>query len=312
MEIIGRFDKLIGNPNEKEIEEFSLQEIEKTKNIAREKTLEEIDLIGYSDLITNELREKYGLKKRVISNENVFIIKESKWSGEGADGTSDTMSGVIQIKDKDYIIPNFMMTLHEMLHEKSFKAAQVLMDEKGSEETITGYRSGLFLRSRNGENEFFDYLNEGITELLVKELFDKAIRENEILKSEYGKMKADFPERLNKARTHRGELLDHFVTSDPIDEGTFFISEDGYSWANFPYQKNIEALHRLVKELFSRNKEKFGSEDEILEIFKRGYFVGNFLEIGRLIDGSFGRGTFKKIGRIEKDSDVNKFFESLS
>jgi len=56
----------------------------------------------------------------------------------------------------------------------------------------------------------------------------------------------------------------------------------------------------------------FTDPEEVFEAFARGMMTGNPLEIGRLVDGTFGKGTFRKIGEMDEDVDEQlKYVESL-
>ncbi len=71
-------------------------------------------------------------------------------------------------------------------------------------------------------------------------------------------------------------------------------------------------LHILVGKLFERNLEQFTNQDEVFEEFAKGMMTGNILPVGRLIERTFGKGTFRKIGELDEDIQAQiEFVDSL-
>jgi len=74
----------------------------------------------------------------------------------------------------------------------------------------------------------------------------------------------------------------------------------------------MRLLDVLSNKLFEKNQDKFQSESEVKEIFRKSRFTGDLLELGRLIDKTFGKGTFRKIGEINDDKQARKFIKNLN
>jgi hypothetical protein len=307
-----RFDKLLDNLKKEDFNDSELKDFKKFEKIQREKTDGEVELINYINLITNELRNKYGLENRDILPEQIFMVKEQDWPQEDNDADAITFphSGLISIKDTKYIIPNFAKLLHEIMHYKSYSAYQVI--KKEDEKFLAVYRNGLIVRARNGEERYFCYLEEGITQDLTKNALDEALLNNEILKEEYQKFQNDIESRKNKARDNYIASMDAFGSPMPLNDNTFFINEDGRFWETFSYGESMRLLDVLSNKLFEKNQDKFQSESEVKEIFRKSRFTGDLLELGRLIDKTFGKGTFRKIGEINDDKQARKFIKNLN
>lgn len=64
----------------------------------------------------------------------------------------------------------------------------------------------------------------------------------------------------------------------------------------FSREKELERLDYLIDELFKRNTSKFKSRQEIEELFMEGQINGRLLPVARLIEKTFGKGSFRIIG----------------
>ncbi len=309
-----RFDKLYDNLKKEDFNDSVQKDLKKFEKIQREKTDEEVKLINYINTITNELRNKYDKEDRDILPEQIFMVKERDWPEEDIDADAITFpySGFISIKDTKYIIPNFAKLLHEIMHYKSYLAFQVIKGEGDEDKFLAVYRGGLIVRSRSGRERYFSYLEEGITQDLTKNALDEALANNEILKKEYLEFQNDIESRTNKARGNYNASMDAFGSPTPLDENTFYINKDGSYWDTFSYGESMRLIDVLCNKLYAKNQDKFQSESEIKEIFRRSHFNGDLLELGRLIDKTFGKGTFRKIGEIGDDKQARKFIKDLS
>ena len=52
--------------------------------------------------------------------------------------------------------------------------------------------------------------------------------------------------------------------------------------------------------LYEENKDKFDSYEDLFKLFSAAMFKGDLLPIARLIEDTFGKGTFRKIGESSK------------
>jgi hypothetical protein len=161
---------------------------------------------------------------------------------------------------------------------------------------------------------FFSSLNEAITEEIVKRYFfknAKALSENPLFAQEIKQSREVIREHPN-AKTNLGEPL--------FDSDTYYaeikkISDDNKVTTiltkAFTYAKERWALNTLINKLFERNRKNFKNTDEVFEVFEKGMMTGNILPIGRLVDGTFGKGTFRKIGESEDLEVFSSIVKSL-
>ena len=65
----------------------------------------------------------------------------------------------------------------------------------------------------------------------------------------------------------------------------------------FHYLRERRFFRKLIKEQYKRNKGDFKSEDDVLALFIKGGFDGNIMPAARLIEKTFGKGSFRKLGK---------------
>ena len=82
---------------------------------------------------------------------------------------------------------------------------------------------------------------------------------------------------------------------------------------SFPYKAERDALRNLINKIVDRNSDL--SYADIFDMFCKGKFSGNILTIGKLVEKTFGRGTFKKLGVVtsgyKKTEDFTSFVDNL-
>lgn len=68
----------------------------------------------------------------------------------------------------------------------------------------------------------------------------------------------------------------------------------------------------LIDALYERNKNNFNDREEVFDMFAKNAFTGNMYELGKLVDKTFGRGTLRKIGKLDAHiEEQEKFIKSL-
>lgn len=261
------------NFEEKKLREIKEHEIPKTP--------EDIEVINLANEATNAIRRKYGFSVFDVPPENIVIVDEPYWDwGEGGERARFSSAG--QIIATPYSGQNFHFAgimFHEMLHFKSFGSLRVSKDGK----TIAQDRFGLEARTRKGKM-YFKNLNEAVIETLAKDFVTSLFRNKD--------------PRFSKEIQ---ELEQLGIVLENLGEGM-----------NFGYEQQREALNILVDKIFERNSGVFGSKEEVLGIFVESMFSSNLLAVGKLIDKTFGAGTFRKLGRLDNSPEkLSKFISSL-
>ncbi|MBI2674296.1 MAG: hypothetical protein HYX22_00960 [Candidatus Yanofskybacteria bacterium] len=105
-----------------------------------------------------------------------------------------------------------------------------------------------------------------------------------------------FLEKYNE--NHDRIELEQAISFYSDQEASGFIS-------HFAYGSQRILLERLINKIFEKNKEKFNNPSEIAQLFIRAAFEGRLLPLARLIDETFGKGSFRKLGEGEDITAVD-------
>ena len=137
MEKFSSFERVVGNISEAEKEQilrdkgerFDDQAFEDLKGKERQKTPEELQIISLANQATNEVRQRYGLENFDIPPENIHVITEETWPREKSAAFFNSMLQGVAMREKLSNIAFMKTAFHEMLHFKSYNAAQITMEE---------------------------------------------------------------------------------------------------------------------------------------------------------------------------------------
>ncbi len=286
---------------------FEKQDLEGLDGIEVEKTSEMLEEIAVANAATAAVLEKYGINAEPIDARNIHVVRAESWpehlSGTGAFFRFSHQC--IILPDGSPKLKRFHSFVHEMFHFKSYLSAQVLPDNR-----MTEYRVGFEVCTRDGEQIQFTPINEAVTENLTYEamhlqmtydaFFEEVARVREVMEQHAG-TKKDTGEELFSEQTFHAEV------GEQQADGTtpIFTSE-------FTYQVAREGLDKLIHKLYEANKASFKDPEEVGRFFIEGAFTGNILKIGKLIDRTFGTGTFRKLGELQTEESFLRFTEGLA
>ena len=271
-----------------------------------EKTQEEIEYIRIADEVALIILRNYGIDTDSIPNGKFHALKIEVWPENIPDSPAFFSSFRQSIFYKEgtpglFLIHNL---IHEIIHFKSYQAAQIT-----TENSLTDYRVGLTVATRDGKTDQFRNLNEAITEDLTYE----AMQTQEFRELAQDKIKEK--ESLIQA-FDRQHNLDMNKESDP---SVFYVEVlEGEAHApirldqyEFTYKKEREGLRILIDKLLEKNKDLFTAPEDVRMLFVKSAFSGDLLEIGRLIEKTFGKGTFRKIAENDSEDDFLNFVRAL-
>lgn len=175
------------------------------------------------------------------------------------------------------------------MHLHSFQSLQMHHDEDETNEShsVTERRSGIQIYGRGkSEDEmtrYFQMLNEAITEELT-ERFAKEHLEN-IPGIEEGM----------KTRERLSDGIDRFemFTTTHIHKLKNRGNKKHYKLGtHYGYKEPRDKLSAAIDEIYQKNTEHFSSKEDVFAVFARAYFTGRILPVARLVDDTFGAGTF--------------------
>lgn len=326
MEKFSSFERVVGNISEAEKEQilrdkgerFDDQSFEDLKGKEREKTSEELQIISLANEATNEVRQRYGLENFDIPPENIHVITEKAWPKEKSVAFFNSMLQGVAMREKLSNIAFMKNCFHEMLHFKSYSAAQITTGENPE---LDEYRLGLTVRTRERKKMYFVNFNEAVTEemtrrfarrLLGDPLFAKEIKQTKDVIRKHPQAVTASGEPLFDEDTFYAEIQGGKTWRESADRlfGKLFGSSVKISIEGFTYQPERKILNTLIDKILERNSEKFQDREEVFEIFAKGMMTGNILPIGRLIEKTFGNGTLRRIGELDQDMQAQEEFVS--
>lgn len=332
MERFGSINKSVGMPedgNEK-LEERSqarfeaplefIDEKEELEEISRPKTPEEIKLHERADEISNSILEKYDLDLFSLPEKNVLIVKRGQWPEEvpkDAGGLYNPEAQLIALEESPIRMEYAKNLLHEQLHFKSYNALQAVTDKEKKTFFTSDYRVGLTIRTRDGEQLFFRNINEAITEELVKrhsdELFADPVFSEE--RQQFKTMQEANQRMKEQGQTDR--VMGVIDNPDTIYANIFFADsemadilapdrgegEQVFHSVQFSYPKQREVLQELTEKIYERNEDEYEDPAEVFDEFARAALSGRLLPLAKLVDNTFGSGTFRNLGEADPDID---------
>lgn len=172
---------------------------------------------------------------------------------------------------------------HELMHFYAFKRYDVTSDEG----KLASRRDGLAIKGDRNSTFGFQRLNEGLTEELNKryDYWYLSKTRSPILEHELSKR--------NNARLFYREDIGKEESGDIafIDEQRKLLIKYGY-----PFERAVVRL--LVSEIFTKQTSYFKRQEDVFTVFAKAYFSGQILDLVRLVESSFGKGSFHDLYTI--------------
>ncbi len=324
MEKFSSFERVVGNISEVEKEQilrdkgerFDDQSFEDLRGKEREKTPEELQIISLANEATNEVRQTYGLEDFDIPPENIHVITEEAWPREKSAAFFNSMLQGVAMREKLSNLAFMKTVFHEMLHFKSYNAAQITTGENPE---LDEYRLGLTVHTRDGRKMYFVNFNEAVTEemtrrfarkLLNNPLFADEIKQTKEVMGKHPQAVTASGEPLFDQDTFYAETQGSKSWRESVDRlfGKLFGSSVKISTEGFTYQPERKILNTLIDKILERNQEKFKDREEVFEVFAKGMMTGNILPVGRLIEKTFGNGALRQIGELDQDVRAQEEF----
>ena len=288
---------------EKEV--FNNQEI---LELEREKTPEELEIIGGILAHLPEFVKKYGGKPAPLRPEHIHTIDYNQLSAErkekleGVRGKfhSPTQSATVFVdKEEENTLSFAFLTTHELLHFSAFQSVDI---HTNSEKNVISDRVGGFIRIKNGKEAYFADIDEAVTEELLIRLDDSYFKSLGPLSGELAQREES---RSRLAKKHpeidpdevKRKIANHTTVQlkNGPKAGMWRSRIEGYK-----YSEEREKLKKIINDIQEKNPQRFKSSEAVFDVFARAYFTGETLEIGRLIEGTYGKGSFRRLGEETK------------
>ncbi len=239
----------------------------------REKTPEELEIIKFLDKETNEIAHEFIGAGMEISHKYLHIISEDEFDDnrrresperEIPNAFYSHKQQAIIMKNKDLNLANFTkLAAHEMLHMKSYQSYRTNLEKEPGK--AFHRRTGPSITSRENPNkDFFPDLNEAITEYLVVRMIRERWPEN----------RNDLPQALKEKTTH-------FSQQEFIDQ-----------FGDVSYVGEQLSLMEIMDKVIEKNPDEYKTREDVLKIFGNAYFAGHILKLRKIIDQTYGNGSF--------------------
>ena len=224
------------------------------------KSERDLELIRHAEFAVKEYAKQYGREEFIdITPDHIHFFEEG--------GVGKFTEGRIAVGSHATVLGEVLVerrsdlqtaitTFHELWHTLGSYHSVQVT----SEQKLDWYRSGFGMKSRTGEEEWFHHLDEALTGYMTRRYV-------------YEKLQ-DLPEfSMEIERSRSGE-----VEIDTTREN------------------ELADLTKLVEDLHERNTTTFNSVEDVFNLFIHAQVSGNVLPVARLMEKTYGKGSFRKLG----------------
>ncbi len=231
----------------------------------------------------------------------------------------------------------FLINAHEVGHLKSFISGNV-PKEIDSEELISFRRQGWSMENRKSSDDTaaFHKVDEAIIEMIAQRVVRG--RAKDVLGPEFEvseKLRLKVGRHIRESLNDKNRLIPNDVREflkglmDFFNNDVMFLNDASDIWDAYlkaddttkreiladaaeaygdPGKDNLDFFHyvderrffnKLLDRLYEKNKDSFSSRDEIFALFVKGGFGGNIMPVARLVEKTFGKGSFRRLGEGE-------------
>lgn len=307
---------IMDNFGEEHYKQFSEAQRMVLESVNRKKEPYEKLAIKQANDVTNNILSEFNLTPFDIPEQNIYILPGDLYIKMDRDrshvAATDQESQLIALNTDKLAHPvdRVAAILHEIIHLKGFLELEVTEVTKDNSRP---YRSGLRINSaqRKGERTGFFTAFEGLDEAVVSEIerigLEKIIAENPYLKKDYywggseetRQLYEECKERIAKAKSKR-----------PKDVS--WVKKGGKSFGILPRCEGNRVLDYIVDHLYDDNKDRYDTRGDIMKLFFKAHFSGRLLEIARLTEKSFGKGSFRMIGMMKDTNSIHLVMDYLT
>jgi hypothetical protein len=282
----------------------------------KEKGAEELEIInGILGRISDFARGYGGKAVRGLTPANIHLIDTAKLSPDdkaaiqradvGAIYDFRTQSAIV-LPEKDSRLITAQRIVHELIHLHAFTSLEAEKEpssESSSLLTVQGKelhprRIGFGVFDATHTKRYFRDLDEAIIEELSSRFDARYFAEIPALASELERR-----ETMRKKVKRDAREIAAVVSKQSGDDQWKTSIE---AWR---YGTQRERLRSLVHQIYEAHRDEFASEEDVFAVFAKAVMTGRLLETARLIEKTFGKGSFARLGRetmIEGGSAENR------
>ena len=325
--------RIVGLSNEAEdgILEYFKEKFSENKSFDEceiEHSAELDSVIEKVNIYLKEFVKEYGGELVYIPPGNIHVIDKSKLppDSEFLLKSMERVTGFFRSKTqsismlieyaKKHKLAFAKCLVHEMMHLNSFCSFQKTAknDEKNCEmvlsmefdngqtnEVAIGVRrSGFSIRMKNGE-EYFELLNESVIEELTKRFNQKYFSQISELTEEFMECQIE----INNTRFSDGAEDEYWSDVASIASLKGEDDREIVRFSSYAYVNERKKLNELMDDICAKNKDDFSNREEVFKVFAKATLSGNILPVARLIEGIYGKGSFRELGENTMRADEN-------
>jgi hypothetical protein len=227
-----------------------------------QKTARDLEIIELAKDAVKQIAEEFGRTEFIdISNNHIHFVEAGGVEKYTEGRLSDGSHASVLgelMVDRGDDLSTAITTFHELWHT----IASYNAIQVTTDGRLDWYRAGFSLKSRDGEKSMFSGLQEALVGHATKRFVEEFLRR-----------RPDFSELIKEA-------------------------ESSVSGIDTSRQHELDELNRLLDAIVERNPGEYDDREELLNMFMMADVTGNLLPVARLIDSSFGKGSFRRLGKF--------------
>ena len=285
-----------------------------TRSYEVAKSPEWIEALKQINSFLREFVSEYGGEFIDVPAKNIHVINRQDLPSNASDKAqefgglySPESQAIFIFVDSSYTnLKAAIRVVHELLHFNSFQSLQdaskgkkfhLERDEDDEEELVIlgPKRIGFEIFSEKKNKVFFYNLNEAITEELIKRFDKRYFGKLTLTKEEYEEREL----RRSEITEKPGKDDSHEIMADDLAVARDFETKDGPPIKlreGYGYSEEREKLNALIGEIYVKNSESFSSEEDVFKMFAEAVMTGRLLKVARIIEKTFGKGSFRQFG----------------
>ncbi len=284
-------------------ESLSQREREQFEKLEYPKSEKELALIQFANEETSRLMQEAGIEPYDVPVDNFHIIPPELFKKAASDDVTaavfNTKQGIIFDAQhfRDNPVNFGAVALHELLHLKAHFSMEV--QEEDDKVSKTPYREGVAIRAlqryryHGKDHQHFAGLGEAIVAETEKRFLAKLLDHPELATEKKWLMSDEAKEMKRKLVEERGI---------PEDDIIWVGKKSNDDWEAVSYPRQRDVLSYVCAEIQKQFPNEYQDADDVYKIFLKAHFTGQLLLLGRLVEKTFGGGSFRLLGNMDTDS----------
>jgi len=113
------------------------------------------------------------------------------------------------------------------------------------------------------------------------------------LKEEKNWLESDEAKAMKKKLAEKKQIAE--------DDIIWIDKNDINNWQAIEYSQQRAVLAYLCSEIQKEFSEQYKNPDDVYKLFLKAHFTGRLPEIAKLVEKTFGKGSFRMLGNMESD-----------